>query len=173
MLGIKLESAIGFTTQELAKLKAALDLLKIVVNDIRFEGEVKGFTFQGKKQFYQNKGLTNVQIYEKIMSGAEVRTPTADSLMNLNLQIYNVSWYQRFHNNVVGYTNPSTGTIFMNRTFFQRFKLNEIAANVMHEWTHKLGFDHDFNATINRPYSVPYGIQSIVTEIGDEILTIK
>lgn len=166
MLKVVLGALKNFSPAEEAKLRAALKLLETTMNSPEFKARVLEFKYLGKFQFAQNEGLTNAQVYDKLMAGAEQLSPSIDSEMDLSLELYTPPWWKRLRNNVVGYTNPGTAVIFMNRSFFSRFELWEIAANIAHEWTHKLGFDHDFNATARRPYSVPYAVGSIVNAIA-------
>jgi hypothetical protein len=43
---------------------------------------------------------------------------------------------------------------------------HEVAGNLAHEWTHKLGFGHESAAEHD---SVPYGIGYIVREMGEKL----
>jgi hypothetical protein len=42
----------------------------------------------------------------------------------------------------------------------------EVAGNVFHEWTHKLGFGHDSRYSVSRNSSVPYALGYIMEELG-------
>jgi len=62
---------------------------------------------------------------------------------------------------VVGYHTPGDPTIYTNRR-------NQIhregwpclkGANFLHETMHEFGFDHDYEPTARRPFSVPYQVQ--------------
>jgi hypothetical protein len=67
---------------------------------------------------------------------------------------------------VIGYTNQNTLTIFINRVIYQKTEVYKIAMNLVHEWTHKMGYDHDFKATARRPASVPYAVGYMVRDMG-------
>jgi hypothetical protein len=71
---------------------------------------------------------------------------------------------------IVGYTSPSISYINVNTKFFDSYAINSVAANLFHEWLHKLGYGHDVSATARRPYSVPYGIGSIIRTVGKNFI---
>ena len=129
------------------------------INSGIFKDQVLNHTYLGKKQFANNAGLTNLEIYNLIMSGREVLTPTADGILDVSITIYN-TWLRG--RNVIGYTYPNTPMQWISRRFFSVFDIKSISSNILHELLHKLNFDHDFKATARRPYSVPYGIGSMV-----------
>lgn len=165
-LQVAIQSAKNFNSTQMAHLQASRDLLEKVVNSEQFKQRVLHFTYQGQETFVQNNGLTNLQIYNVIMQGAEQLPSPSESnhVMDLSVQLYTSSYFGR---NVVGYTDPSTSTIFMNTYFYNYATPGDSAANMIHEWMHKLGFDHDYNSTARRPYSVPYAIGDIVGELAN------
>lgn len=156
---------IDFSAEQKEKMMNALDRLKLVVNSVDFKERVLAHTYAGSKQFVDNDGLTNEEIYLKIMEGAENLSRNgdggnvADGEIDLDIELY----YSR--KNVVGYTYPNVLQIWVNTKYFNTNSLGAVAANVIHEWTHKLGFNHSFYNNSSRPYSVPYGIGSIVKEL--------
>ncbi len=89
----------------------------------------------------------------------------AQTAPNHVLDFWAATYYTR--KGVIGYTNQSTKTVYMNTRFLNMsdYTAGDVAANILHEWMHKLGFDHDFNSTGRRPCSVPYGSGNIVDNI--------
>jgi hypothetical protein len=166
--GVKvvINSATNFNSEQLAHLEASRSLLEKIVNSEEFKQRVLHFSFNGQEAFYQNNGLSNLQIYNKIMAAAEElpKVTPANQIIDLTVQLYTSSWFGR---NVVGYTNPDTSTIYMNTYFYNYATPGGTASNMMHEWMHKLGFDHDYRSTSSRPYSVPYAIGDIVEQMGN------
>ena len=59
--------------------------------------------------------------------------------------------------------------VWTNDKFFTTNSLGKVAGNIVHEWTHKLGFEHDFNSTARRNYSVPYAVGNIIQELVDSL----
>jgi hypothetical protein len=154
-----------FTPEQEIKMKDALSRLKLIVNSVEFKERVLAHTYNGSNQFVDNKGLTNEEIYLRIMEGAETLSRdgdggnVVDSEMDIDIKLYYSS------KNVVGYTYPNVLQIWVNKKYFIPNSLGAVAANVIHEWTHKIGFGHDYSSTSRRPYSVPYGVGTIVKDL--------
>lgn len=169
-LTVQLDGVRYFNQTQADKLNAAKKVVELVINSAEFKERVLKFSYQGKPGFVQNGGLTNEQVYDLLMTGAEKypRVTPADGAMNFDLELYTPAWYQS--NNVLGYTNQGTKTIFINRNFYNRAEIFEIAMNLTHEWCHKMGFDHDSKSTARRPYSVPYGVGYLIRDLGQKFL---
>ena len=153
-----------FTVSGKKKITAAAELIKQVVASEEFKNKVLNHRYNGKKQFANNQGLTNKQIYNKILNGAEVLKKTIDNEMDLELELYTDN-----DSNTVGYTFPTTNRIWMNSKYFNKNTAALVTTNMMHEWLHKLGFGHDADVTARRPYSVPYAIGYIVRDLAKKI----
>lgn len=156
----------NFKKSDKKKVIKAVEILKRVLNSKDFKQRVLNFTFNGTRQFYQNNGMSNLEIYELIMSGQEVLKPIIDHKMNFDLTLYR-SWNP--FSKVKGYTLPDTLRIWIHKKFFRRSSWTpvDVAANMAHEWVHKIGFGHDYYYTDDRPYSVPYAIGNIVGDIAN------
>lgn len=167
---MNIHTAKNFTDQQYDKLMEAKQLVELIINSAAFKSRVLNFSYNGVPGFVQNNGMSNQEIYDTLMSGAEKwpQPTAADHFMDYDLILYKPKWYQS--KNVLGYTNQNTRVIHINRYFFNKADINEIAMNLVHEWTHKMGFDHDYKKTARRPYSVPYGVGYIVRDLGNKIL---
>lgn len=156
----------GFDREQEEKVYKAFDLIKRVVASDEFKRQVLGKTYKGKKQFFDNGGMTNVQIYKAILEGSEKLTPGNNNAMDLSLATYHENA------NVIGYTKPSIRTIYMNTRYLNKenFQVNEVAMNLTHEWLHKLGFKHSQNRTAARPHSVPYAVGYIMRGIAKKYM---
>lgn len=153
----------NFNATQDAKVKEAMRRVHIVINSKEFQKRVINHTFEGTKTFVDNRNMSNLQVYEKIMSGQEDLLPKKDHTMNLSLSMY----YK--YGSTVGYTYPNTLKVWINSRFFNSNSYGRVAANVVHEWTHKLGFDHAYYYDYSRPYSVPYGVGTIIEELVDSM----
>jgi hypothetical protein len=154
----------GFTGEQEDKYTKAAEIVKEVIATEEFRDKVLNYTYNGAKQFADNKGLTNAQIYQSILDAAETLQPAKNNRLDIEVELY----YE--NSTVVGYTNGSTKRIFVNTKYFDQFAANSVAGNLMHEWLHKLGYPHDVAATAKRPYSVPYAIGYLVRTIGAKFL---
>ena len=151
---------IGTTSSQEAKIQAAEMKIKDVVGSEEFRSAVLNHTYGGKKTFVDNKGLTNAQIYQKILDGAETLQPKKNNAIDMSVKLY----YQ--NSIVVGYTTTGSKTINMNTKYFNTYTSSGVSHNMMHEWLHKLGFTHAASYSVSRNYSVPYAIGNIMGKLA-------
>jgi hypothetical protein len=144
-----------------AKVKAALIHIKNIVRSKEFRERVLNYNYKGQRAFVDNGGKTNEEIYQSLLDASETLLPGIDHTMNLELELYYNRW-----TSTVGYTYPDTMKIWMNNKFFSGYTPAEVAGNIFHEWTHKLGYGHDFNYSESRDHSVPYALGNIVEELA-------
>ena len=155
---------INFTSTQEEKYEKAIQLVKLVVATEEFRTRVLNFIYDGSKQYSNNNGKTNSQIYQSILDAAETLQPAKNNRMDLEVELYYAN------NNVVGYTNTGTTQIWVNTKYFDQYRPNSVAGNLFHEWLHKLGYGHDAAATTRRPFSVPYAIGYIIADIAQDFL---
>ncbi len=151
---------VNFEVEQEEKVNKAIEIIKKVIASDEFRTKVINFTYNGKQQFLDNKGLTNEQIYLKLIQGAENLVPEDDNEMDLELELYYSS------KNTVGYTYPNTVRVWMNTKYFTPYTPTQVAGNVFHEWTHKLGFEHASSYSVARDSSVPYAIGYLIRDLG-------
>ncbi len=147
-----------------AKLRAAEQIIKDIVATEEFRSAVLNHTYNGVKKFVDNEGLTNLEIYNKILEGAEELSPDKNNSMDLQVQLYYNRW-----TSTVGYTTPSSTRIYMNTKFFNYYTPAEVSRNMIHEWLHKVGFSHASSYSTSRDYSVPYAIGSIMERLAKNL----
>jgi hypothetical protein len=153
-------SFINFNNQEIKKVEKAIIAIKEIIKSDDLENRIKHFMFNKKKIFHENDGLTNEEIYQKIIDAAEVldnRDP--DSIMEIELELFEYS------SKTIGYTYPDTKRIWINKKYFSTYSIQQVANNLMHEWMHKLGFNHGANWDERRDYSVPYAVGNIFEDL--------
>jgi hypothetical protein len=154
---------VQFSLTDQEKIEKAADLVKRVIMSQEFKDAVVGFTYNGENSFVDNNGLTNLQIYDRIIIAAERLSPAKNYVLDAEIQLY----YE--DSTTIGYTYPSTTRIWMNTKYFNRYTPYQVAGNLTHEWIHKLGFTHDVAATDARPYSVPYAVGYMVRRLAGEL----
>lgn len=143
----------NFSGAQQDKVERAVELMRKVIASKAFKDEVINHTYNGKKTYVDNNGLTNTQIYQKILDGAEkVGITSKNNRMDVELELYYAA------TSTIGYTYPNSIRIWMNTKYFNNYTPVNVTGNLMHEWLHKLGFGHDSSSTPSRPYSVPYAI---------------
>ncbi len=149
-----------FTQSQTDKYNEAVAIVKKVVGTDEFRDRILNHTYNGIKQFVDNRGLTNAQIYQSILDAAEKLTPAKNNIMDVGVKLY----YEA--NNVVGWTSTSITYINVNTKYFDSYTTASVAGNLFHEWLHKLGYGHDASATASRPYSVPYAVGYMISNLG-------
>jgi hypothetical protein len=151
-------SVVGFDGEKGEKMDEAFHALEEVVNSEEFRERVINFrNTKGERAFASNKGLSNEEIYAQFMEGRETLQPNTPNQMNFFVKLYNKPWSK-----VIGYTNGKINVININWKFFKKNTVNNVAANLAHEWTHKIGFDHK---SAKEHDSAPYAIGYIVGEL--------
>ena len=66
---------------------------------------------------------------------------------------------------VYGWTYPDKKTVWFNSLLFNERSDRSIAGTVCHEQMHKLGYDHPAGHTSQRPFSVPYLVGDICSDL--------
>ncbi|HXH75485.1 MAG TPA: hypothetical protein VNJ08_11000 [Bacteriovoracaceae bacterium] len=151
------------STTNRAKLETAQELIKDVVGTEEFRDLVLNHTYNGVKTFVDNGGLTNQQIYDKFLDGAESLNKIANNMMDMEIETY----YE--NSNTVGYTNSSSPRVYMNTKYLDTYSAAGATSNMTHEWLHKLGFHHAVYYSTSRDYSVPYAVGRMVSSIAYKI----
>ena len=164
---VALGKVTGYSANERPKLEKATTLMGDVLNSKEFRDAVLSADFAGKPGF-ASETRSPQEVYAVIRAAKENYTDAADGEVDLNVNLENMSWFQR---NVVGYTTESSDTLTTNRRFFSGFEPHEMAGHLAHEWLHKLGFEHDFKSTARRPDSVPYELGDLVERLARGPLT--
>jgi hypothetical protein len=150
----------GISASQATKIRLAEDKIKNIISSSAFQVAVLNHKYNGKNLYVDNNGLSNSQIYSKILIAAEIKYPSKNNRMDMGVKLYSDN------SNTVGWTNRSITYINMNTKYFNKYNANQVARNMMHEWLHKLGFGHAVNYSKKRDYSVPYAIGSIVAKLA-------
>lgn len=151
---------LGFSDAQKQKLLTAVELIKKVIMSEDFKKRVLVHKYNGNETFLDNMGLTNEEIYNKVMEASEVLNPGINRTMNVDIELY----FEEA--NTIGHTYPNVNRIWMNKKYFDKFSPHQIADNLFHEWVHKLGFDHEVVYSPHRKYSVPYALGYLVKELA-------
>ncbi len=99
-----------------------------------------------------------------IQTGGKTPMQVVEHLKTRNLTVPVTMYYSR--KNVVGYRNVGSPIVYTNLKFHAGSTACARASNLTHEWSHVpdettgIGYGHDYKATRQRPYSVPYSINA-------------
>lgn len=147
-------------TDQQEKFDRAIEIIRKVIETEEFREEIFNYTYNGSRSFVDNGGYSNEQIYAKILEAAELKYPSRNNLMDMQVELYYAD------NSTIGYTYPSSTQIWVNTKFFSTNSVYSVAANLFHEWLHKLGFTHAVSYSESRSSSVPYAIGRMISQIG-------
>ncbi|HXH75999.1 MAG TPA: hypothetical protein VNJ08_13595 [Bacteriovoracaceae bacterium] len=145
---------------QITKIRTAEELIKKVIASEDFQNAVLDHTYNNQKTFVDNMGLSNFQIYKKMLAGAEQLNRNANNTMDMGIVVY----YE--DTSTVAWTVYSSPNININSKFLNNFTPPDLTGTIMHEWLHKLGFEHEFYYTPTREFSVPYGVGSIMKRLA-------
>lgn len=96
------------------------------------------------------KDKAPILIYNHIMAGGEVLTPAKDMSIDIDVDdYYSIK-------KVVGYTTRNSKTIHVNTKYYDSRPSKLIGSNLLHEYGHKIGFEHAFFRTKTRDLSLCY-----------------
>ncbi|HXH29544.1 MAG TPA: fibronectin type III domain-containing protein [Bacteriovoracaceae bacterium] len=149
------------TSTEYSKIRAAEDHIKRVIASEQFKDAVINHTYIGVKRFVDNDGLSNEQIYQKILDGAETLYNVKNNTMNMEVEMY----YE--DSSTIGHTYTSSPRIYANSKYYDNYSSTSVTANLMHEWLHKIGFKHAVSYSTSRDYSVPYAVGGIMVRLAN------
>lgn len=151
----------NFNREQEEKVKKAVEIIKKVIGMKEFRDRVLNYSYKGVNQFFDNKGMTNAEVYQTLLDGAEkVGNTSKNNTLDVELELY----YQT--TNTIGYTYPNTHRIWMNTKYFNKYTPIKVADNLMHEWMHKLGFTHAVTWSKDRDHTVPYAIGYLIEELA-------
>jgi hypothetical protein len=152
---------VNFSPTQEEKVREAVKIIKAIISSKEFKERVLNFTYNGSKRFFDNQGMSNEDVYQKILEGSEKMGNTAkNNTMDVELELY----HQK--TTTIGYTYPNTVRIWMNTKYFNKYTPVKVADNLMHEWMHKLGFTHATTWSKDRDHSVPYAIGYLIEELA-------
>lgn len=126
----------GCSVSEFDRIKASTAKLNEVIHSSCFRDELSNM------KLIQTNGKTPAQVVESL-TNAEIVIET---------QMY---WTL---NRVLGYTLPNVNKEWINRRYLMKWSVCDLGSLLAHETSHKVGYDHDYKTTKNRPYSVPYSV---------------
>lgn len=154
----------NFNREQEEKVRKAVEIIKKVISMKEFRDRVLNYSYKGADQFFENQGMTNAEVYQKLLDGAErIGNTTKNNTLDVELELY----YQS--TNTIGYTYPNTVRIWMNTKYFNKYTPIKVADNLMHEWMHKLGFTHAVTWSKDRDHTVPYAIGYLIEELAAKL----
>jgi hypothetical protein len=146
-MNLTFNSMNGTKKQEQQLYRVERKLHKII-NSVAFREKILS------AKMTETKGLSNKEIYELIMSGKQLSSSDDDTIMDLDVFFY-YKWWSR----VVGYTYQTSKSVWTNVKY--TYVDIMLGSNLVHEYTHQLGFKH----LLVWKTSVPYTVGRIIEEL--------
>lgn len=155
-------TSVSGTVSQAMRITRLAKTAEAIVNTEKFKARVLGAYYNKKLQFVDTK-LSNAEVYQKIREAKEIGGEV-DYIMDLDIGV------DRARCSTLGWTYPSIRKFYFNSCGFDERTDAGLTGTICHEWTHKLGFGHSKDRTPSRPYSVPYSIGTICSELYDEVV---
>lgn len=157
---VVLHEVVGYGANEQFAYKAA-QLLEDVLNSTEFKTEVL------KAEFISTNGLSNQQLYDKIMTAREEDGPGGqDGVVDLRVRTLRIDsdeseWKKPCKKRTIGVDGAGTGITAICPQKLENYakegRTEDLAAHYAHEYTHIIGFHHK-----EKPKD-----ESFVYQIGD------
>lgn len=148
------------------RMMFAIEMVREIVNSDTFKEMVIGYTNEnGQRAFTRNQGLSNEEVYLRLMEGREVVEQDTPGEMNLHIKRYRPWWPW---SKVIGYTKIGKSKfMYVNWRKYKHFDSIAMASNIVHEWIHLMSFRHD---SAQDHDSVPYAIGYITGELAKKYM---
>lgn len=162
----------GYNDDELEMLESATTLMARAIGDPMFKEYCLNYSYEitkykwtwsGKKTwketykgFYGTEGLSQFQVYEKIIKGQELLSGDGeDNEADIYLGIDRSD-----KPGVLGYSYSSSIWQYIYSRVFREYGVNTVAGNLCHEWCHKMDFHHYSSSTpsTRKKHTTPYAV---------------
>lgn len=142
----------GFNPAQEARYRKVIARTELIINSAEFKIAVSNFLHKGKAQFFDTLD-SNQNVLSKVLS--------KDWDLEYRLE------YMRVGSSTIGYTYPDVQWIALNARKYAGLSDKDLSANLCHEMGgHKIGrYEHSSKYNSNRPFSVPYGLGSICSDL--------
>lgn len=146
----------NLSSSNIERLRRVIHRLELVINSKQFEEMVLSHKVDGDLFFYENRNLSNYQIYNMVMLGQE----TIGNDIDLEWDISFHSSYLLMNPSTIAYVTNLSNTINYNAAFMDQDD-SQHAKVICHEYIHLMGFNHDSYPMIEHIYTAPYAIGDI------------
>lgn len=169
MFSVNIQYLSGYDESQEKFVKSAMGKFEKAMNSDLLKQKIIGFAGISGGGFEENTGLTNQQVYEKLMSGSEAYMPAANFSADLFLVLREADVPPLLSYPPIGFGLPGTKEIITYSWWFNTASEARYAGHIAHEWSHKVGFNHSFDFTPTRQFSVPYAFGNIIEELTENM----
>lgn len=138
----------SMSAEHFAKIQAAQNLLYAQVNHPEFGNHVL-------RELIINHGGSFKQLSKNQAENSPlgIINHVLSSTPQIEVYVFKMPWWKRYSSAIA---QESNGKIGLRDTYLNRASLKEIAATLLHESCHSLGYTHSFWPNRDRNASVPY-----------------
>ncbi len=154
----------GLSVEQETDVQKASEIIKQVVATQEFRDRILNHTVNGVKTFLNNNGLSNEEIYQKILDAADDNSLTKDNIMNLELEVSASSSGSGILFQIVS----GIKKILSLFNLFSSATPAGIAQNLFQMWLGNLGFTIPTGST--GAGSVQSVIANLIGELGKKFL---
>ena len=170
MIKVNIAETTGYNDQQVQKIFRAAAIIERTINTFAFRDAILNFKRSKKKSFSFKKHplshfkkYSNEEVYDKIMMAKE----KFGNIQTGNMDLY-LTLIPGGDGITIGYGNKDSKEIFTYSEYFERATDASLANHIVHEWCHKIGFDHAFHPWQDkyRDYSVPYAVGNLIEQLA-------
>jgi len=159
----------GMSAAQRARIIHAADIAIEILQTNEFRDRILNHRFWLKKRFATNNGLSNAQVYQKLVEGAELWNAQVNGSIDLLCGLYDPALKKNLDELTLAYTHLHRRQVYFNPDRFDELTDVELAGVLVHEWIHQLGFEHNDTLNFRQHKSVPYAVESIINDLGKEL----
>lgn len=148
-------------SDEEATMRRAIRIFEKVMNDTTFQRRLMDTSFVFDLPNDPMRNLSSKQIVDTLFSGREWYSNVSDNTADI-IWICNQRKKRPLFSNTIGYGNENDSLINTYRWVMRTYKVENIVGNLAHEWSHKVGFDHQDDSHPERSKTVPYLFGNLV-----------
>lgn len=156
----------GLSADQEMDVEKAAEIIKKVVASQEFKDRVLNHTVNGVKTFLNNNGLSNEEIYQKILEAAESDNLAKDNVMELEFELIpqKTTLRTRIYQIISGIKK-----IFFFLNLFQNTTPAGVAQQLFQQWLGKIGFALPESSS-SENFSVQTAVAKIIGELGQKYL---
>jgi hypothetical protein len=150
----------GFTEAQVNHIKNSMISCEVVINHDQFKIDF----LHAKFNQYDNKGMTNTEIFNLLLGGSNNYDKAVDNSIGFRLMAYRTTLPT---SKAVAYTTEATENIYLNTRVLLSRDQCSICGTFIHEYLHNLGFSHPVKSRWTD--SVPYMVGDIASDVCNKL----
>jgi len=157
----------GLTVSQTAKMKRAAILFENVLNDTEFQKELETETFKSDRNDDLIQDPTARQVIKRIYAAGELYKPEPNNVADIYWYSKNEGFWKRLTDKctTIGFGYPGEKEIYTYTCLLkEKDSMAKLVGHIAHEWSHKLGFVHQWDDHAGIYRTVPYVFGDLVAK---------